>query len=353
MGAEVVVGAVGDALELAPLVAAELEAVLDVSRALGVVGELLLRVLEPPHVLLAHAQAGVPVPALLHPVLLPRLVLARLDEELHLHLLELAGAEDEVAGRDLVAEGLAHLRDAERRLATRSGLHLGEVGEDALRGLGAEVRDGTGVLRRAEMRRQQARELLGLGELALVAAVGAVHVRQAVLRKAVVLGLVGLFQVVRAEPLVTGGALGERVREGGDVAGGLPDLGGQDHGRVDTDDVLARRHHVAPPLALEVLLELDTQRPVVPGGALTAVDLTAGEYEATALAQADDGVDLVGGHGALFITTTGDEARCFRALLQSECFRLPARTPLRSNRSGSRALTALLRWFVDNHFQIC
>ena len=61
--------------------------------------------------------------------------------------------------------------------------------------------------------------------------------------------------------------------------------------------------HGAPPLALDVLLQLDTQRPVVPGGTLAAVDLTAGVDEATALAQADDGVDLVGGHGALFITT--------------------------------------------------
>ncbi len=302
VGAEVVVGAVGDTLQLAPLVAAELEAVLDVSGALGVVGELLLRVLVPPHVLLAQAETGVPVPALPHPVLLPLLVLARLDEELHLHLLELTGAEDEVAGRDLVAERLAHLGDAERRLAARSGLHLGEVGEDALGGLGAEVSDRAAVLRRAEVGGEEARELLGLGELALVAAVGAVEVGEAVLREVALLGLVRLLQVVGAEPLVTGGALRQRVREGGDMAGGDPDLGGQDDGRVDTDDVLARRHHVAPPLALEVLLELDTERPVVPGGALTAVDLTTGEYEATALAQADDGVDLVGGHGALFIT---------------------------------------------------
>lgn len=113
MGAEVVVGAVGDAFEFAPFVAAELEAVLDVGGALGVVGELLLGVLVPAHVLFAEAEAGVPVPAFLHPVLLPLLVLARLDEEFHLHLFELAGAEDEVAGGDLVAEGLAHLRDAE------------------------------------------------------------------------------------------------------------------------------------------------------------------------------------------------------------------------------------------------
>ena len=40
-------------------------------------------------------------------------------EELHLHLLELARAEDEVAGGDLVAEGLADLGDAERRLLAR------------------------------------------------------------------------------------------------------------------------------------------------------------------------------------------------------------------------------------------
>jgi hypothetical protein len=54
----------------------------------------------------------------------PLLVGARLDEELHLHLLELAGAEDEVAGRDLVAERLADLRDAERRLLARVVMHV-------------------------------------------------------------------------------------------------------------------------------------------------------------------------------------------------------------------------------------
>lgn len=239
---------------------------------------------------------------LLHPVLLPLLVLARLDEELHLHLLELAGAEDEVAGRDLVAEGLAHLRDAEGRLAARGGLHLGEVGEDALGGLGAQVGDGAAVLGGAEVGAEQAGELLGLGEHALVAAVRAVDVREAVLGEAVVLRLVGLLQVVGAVALVTGGALGEGVGEGGDVAGGDPGLGGQDHRRVDTDDVLTGGDHVTPPLALDVLLELDAERAVVPGGTLSAVDLTTGENEATALAQADDGLDLVGGHGALFIT---------------------------------------------------
>src|SRR5262249_15615118 len=107
--------------------------------------------------------------------------------------------------------------------------------------------------------------------------------------------------MVRTEPLVAERALGERVGEGRDVAGGLPDLGGQDHRRVDADHVLTGGDHVAPPLPLDVLLELGAQRAVVPGCALPPVDLTARVDEATALTQADDGVDLVGGHGALFI----------------------------------------------------
>lgn len=188
MRGQVIVRAVGDALQLAPLRAAELEAVLDVGGALGVVRELLGGVLVPADVLLAQAEVAVPVVPLLHPVLLPLLVLARLDEELHLHLLELAGPENEVAGRDLVAEGLAHLRDAERRLLAGGLLDLGEVGEDALRGLGTQVGDGAAVLGRAEVGGEQAGELLGLGELALVAAVRAVDVGQAVLGEAAVLG---------------------------------------------------------------------------------------------------------------------------------------------------------------------
>ena len=59
--------------------------------------------------------------------------------------------------------------------------------------------------------------------------------------------------------------------------------------------------HRAPPLALDVLLELDAERAVVPGGPGAAVDLAAREDEAPALAEADDGVDGGGwllGHAA-------------------------------------------------------
>ena len=79
------------------------------------------------------------------------LVGARLDEELHLHLLELPGAEDEVARGDLVAERLADLADAERRLLAGRLHHVGEVDEDALRGLRPQVVQAGLVLDRAEV----------------------------------------------------------------------------------------------------------------------------------------------------------------------------------------------------------
>ena len=64
---------------------------------------------------------------------------------------------------------------------------------------------------------------------------------------------------------------------------------------VQADDVVARADHVLPPLALDVLLELDAQRPVVPGGAGAAVDLPAGEDEAAPLGEVDDAIERGGG----------------------------------------------------------
>jgi hypothetical protein len=65
-------------------------------------------------------------------VVVPLHLGAGLDEELHLHLLELPHAEDELPRDDLVAEGLAGLRDAEGDLHARALLHVQEVHEDAL-----------------------------------------------------------------------------------------------------------------------------------------------------------------------------------------------------------------------------
>src|ERR1043165_8154929 len=59
-------------------------------------------------------------------------------EELDLHLLELARAEREVARRNLVAEALADLGDAEGNTHTATVHDVLEVGEDTLGGFGTQ-----------------------------------------------------------------------------------------------------------------------------------------------------------------------------------------------------------------------
>src|SRR4030095_2429961 len=105
---EVEVGAVGDAFELAP---APRVVELDVGGAGRVVRELLRIVWSQPEPRFGDAELDEPTEALLAPVLVPARRVLGWDEVLHLHLLELASAEDEVPGRDLVAERLADLRD--------------------------------------------------------------------------------------------------------------------------------------------------------------------------------------------------------------------------------------------------
>src|SRR5436190_2292273 len=133
---EVEVAAVGDSLELLP---PDREPVLDVAGRRRVVRELTRLVRPGARVIGPDAELLVPLAPALDPPLVPLLRLGRRDEELHLHLLELAGAEDEVAGDDLVAERLADLRDSERRLDARELEHVLEVDEDPLRRLGAQV----------------------------------------------------------------------------------------------------------------------------------------------------------------------------------------------------------------------
>ena len=65
----------------------------------------------------------------------------RLDEKFQFHLLELARAEGEIARRDLVAERLADLRDAERHFLPRGFQHIFELRENRLRGFRAEIGD--------------------------------------------------------------------------------------------------------------------------------------------------------------------------------------------------------------------
>ena len=130
--------------------------------------------------------------------------LGRRHEVLHLHLLELAGAEDEVLGGDLVAERLAHLGDAEGRLLAGGLDHVGEVDEHALGRLRPQVGHRPLVLQRAGVGLEHQVEGPGLGELG-GPAVGADAV-----------------DLVLAPALVAVPAVDQGIGEVGQVARGLP-----------------------------------------------------------------------------------------------------------------------------------
>ena len=185
-------------------------------------------------------------------------------EELHLHLLELARAEDEVAGRDLVAERLADLGDPERRLLARELQDVLEVDEDPLRGLRPQVGDRAGLLDRPDRGLEHQVEVARLGQVALLRFAGVLGRFQPAMQ---------LPEVVGAEALLAGAAVDQRVGEAGQVAGGLPHARVLQDRRVDRDDVVAFGQHRAPPLVLDVVLEQHAVVAVVVGRADAAVDL--------------------------------------------------------------------------------
>jgi hypothetical protein len=91
-------------------------------------GELVGGVLAEPQPSGRHAVALVPGAALRQPLVEGgRGRVPRADEILHLHLLELAHAEDEIARADLVPERLPDLGDPERDLLLRALLDVLEV----------------------------------------------------------------------------------------------------------------------------------------------------------------------------------------------------------------------------------
>ena len=135
--AEVVVAAGRDAPQL---LHAERVLEHDVRRALRIEREFRLRMIVLAEDGFGQADREQPVLAPLDPfavALRPVGVLA--DEVFHLHLLEFAGAEDEVARRDLVAERFADLGDAERQLHAAGVDDVLEIDEHALRRLRTKI----------------------------------------------------------------------------------------------------------------------------------------------------------------------------------------------------------------------
>ena len=169
VGLEVEVGAMGDAFELAVSGRSKGKAVLDVAGTgadLGVVGELVAVMLAQNEIVASEADLLPPGESPIAPPLVPLVGGVGSDEELDLHLLEFAAAEGEIARRDFVAEGLADLRDAERNAHARGIADIPEVGEDALRGFGAQIRERVLVADRTTVGLEHEVEHARLGERA-------------------------------------------------------------------------------------------------------------------------------------------------------------------------------------------
>ena len=104
--------------------------------------------------------------------------------------------------------------------------------------------------------------------------------------------------VVGARARLAVAAVGHRIRERRLVAGVLPDQPVHQDGGVEPLHVVAVVDDRAPPGALDVVLQLDAERAVVPGAAEAAVDGGRRKDEAAALGEADDLFERRGGHGA-------------------------------------------------------
>ena len=90
-------------------------------------------------VLCAHTKVHVPFHTGFLPLFEPVKLCSGLDEELHFHLLEFPHAEYELAGHNLIPEGLTYLCDAKRNLHPAGLLHVQVVHENALGGLRAQI----------------------------------------------------------------------------------------------------------------------------------------------------------------------------------------------------------------------
>src|ERR1041385_7172822 len=90
-----------------------------------------------------------PLITAIDPFLMSDFVFSGFDEVFHLHLFELAGAKDKVAGRHFVAERLPDLRNTERQFAPAGVEHIEKVDEDALSGFRAEIDERVRIVLRS------------------------------------------------------------------------------------------------------------------------------------------------------------------------------------------------------------
>ncbi len=142
-------------------------------------------------------------------------------------------------------------------------------------------------------------EVARFGPLAAGAAIRAHDVGHAVLRQlvAVLLG-VGLLEFVGTLTLVAVEAFHQRIVEDGHVAGGDPHRGRQDDGGVNANDVTTGDDHGTPPFALDIVLQRDAERTVIPCGTGSAIDFAGGENKTTTLGEGYDFIEFGYSHNA-------------------------------------------------------
>ena len=260
--------AVMDPFQLAP---SEGELELDIHRRLGVVRQLVVR-MQPDLVLAESEFLLVEIPAFLPPVFPPFHGSFIRTKEFHFHLRELAGPESEHAGRDLVAECLADLRDAERQLLSRGDPDQIEVQKDRLAALGPQIRDMLFVEHRPHVRLHHQIELAR---------------RRQIFRPAVA-ARGGIRHLVHAETRLAVPAVAHDVAEPVHMSRRLPGLRMADDGGIEPDHVVPGLHHFVPPKGFHRLFQHGSVGTVVPEPVESAVYFGTLENESAALAQRHD-----------------------------------------------------------------
>jgi hypothetical protein len=94
----------------------------------------------------------------------------------------------------------------------------------------------------------------------------------------------GVLELVGPEAPLARAAVHQRIDEPRDVPRRLPHARMHEDRRVEPLDVVPRADHRRPPAVLEIFLQLDAERPVIPHGARAPVNFGALEDEAAPLA---------------------------------------------------------------------
>ena len=300
------------------LLEAERHLELDVCRGVGIVGQFLVVMVAV--FLVTETEDLVPAEACLTPVVEPFQLFAGTNEELHLHLLELAHTEDELTCHNLVTECLADLCDTERYTHAACFLHVEVVHEDALCGLRTKINLHRSVGSRTHLGLEHEVELTDVGPVACAAyGVNDLVVEDNLFQLIEVIGvhclgkpcvkfvtLAGVFEytgvglaehrlvealaetlcgfcyllvdfLVELRDFILNEDIGaitlfgilvvnQGVVERVNMARGLPDGRVHEDSRVDANDVVVEHGHSLPPIAFDIVLQLHAVLTVVING---------------------------------------------------------------------------------------